>query len=410
MWRTPLLAALVVLCAASHARAQGTGHALEVTLDRAFALARARAPAPGVAAARVEEARGKLEGASAWLRENPAVEVGLGPRVAGTEGLAVEAEVRQVLELGGGRRARIDEARADISRALAGHDDALRRALHLAGAAFYRAIHAEERLALARRAEELASATARIAERRHRAGDVPLLHVNVAQANLARVRAEAQGAEAALAGAEGELRLALGLEAHTRVRVRGRLTDRARIEALVAAAGSRGERSDVRAAGHRLAQAQAQYREGRALLWPELGIGARYTQEEPGSAAVLGLVELRLPLFARGQGMRAEALARQRRLRLELAGTRRRVQVEAAAAREAYRREVAAVAALESAAPLLEQNEDLARRSYEKGELGLAELLLLRREALDTSVEFLGRQLDAALAGLELVAAVGGLP
>jgi hypothetical protein len=43
------------------------------------------------------------------------------------------------------------------------------------------------------------------------------------------------------------------------------------------------------------------------------------------------------------------------------------------------------------------------------GELGLADLLLVRREVLETQIDFLGRQLDAATTGIELEAAAGAL-
>jgi cobalt-zinc-cadmium efflux system outer membrane protein len=70
---------------------------------------------------------------------------------------------------------------------------------------------------------------------------------------------------------------------------------------------------------------------------------------------------------------------------------------------------VEALAELAATAPMQEQNEALARRSYEMGELGLADLLLVRREVLETQIDFLGRQFDAAIAGIELETATGAL-
>ena len=71
---------------------------------------------------------------------------------------------------------------------------------------------------------------------------------------------------------------------------------------------------------------------------------------------------------------------------------------------------LAAVEELEaSALPLLDENESLARRSYEAGEMGLAELLLVRRETLDTRREYLDRLRAAAVAAVDVLASAGGL-
>ena len=55
------------------------------------------------------------------------------------------------------------------------------------------------------------------------------------------------------------------------------------------------------------------------------------------------------------------------------------------------------------------ENESLARRSYEAGEMALAELLLVRGETLDTRREYLERLLEAALAAVDVEASAGAL-
>ena len=145
------------------------------------------------------------------------------------------------------------------------------------------------------------------------------------------------------------------------------------------------------------------------MRWPNLGLGVRYEREE-GADVGLGTLTLTLPVFEHGQGLRAEATARARRLRLELEADRRVVSVEVRTAFDVYGRRVDAALELErNAVPLLDENEALARRSYETGALGLAELLLVRREGLDTRKEYLERLLEAAIAGVELEASAGVL-
>jgi cobalt-zinc-cadmium efflux system outer membrane protein len=402
------LVAIVMLSAFARGRARAE-EPIEITLELALESARERSPEAGAARLGVEEALGGLEGASVLLRENPTLGVGLGPQLRGPSGVAAEAELSQSLELGSRRSARIDAARAGVDRAAATGEEVSRRAMREAGIAFYRVLHAQERVKLALRAEELADATRRISERRHEAGDVPVLHVAIARGALARARSERKALEATLAALQGELRILLGLDPKAAFRIKGDLSERSRFESTAASVGQPEERPDLRSLAADLRGAGADLRLGESLAWPNLGVGVKFTQEEVGSSAVLGMLSLTLPIFERGQGVRAQARARAQRLRFELDGGRQRVRIEADTALLVYRQRVEALSELEATARVQDQNESLARRSYEMGELGLSDLLLVRREVLETQVDFLGRQLDAAMAGIELEAATGAM-
>ena len=117
-----------------------------------------------------------------------------------------------------------------------------------------------------------------------------------------------------------------------------------------------------------------------------------------------------LPVFARGQGRQAESLARASRLRAELAAARRATAIELSTALDVYRRRVAAAEALaRTAVPLQDDNEAAARRAYDVGELGLVDLLAVRREVLETRQDSLDRSFEAAVAGIELQYRAGAL-
>jgi cobalt-zinc-cadmium efflux system outer membrane protein len=58
----------------------------------------------------------------------------------------------------------------------------------------------------------------------------------------------------------------------------------------------------------------------------------------------------------------------------------------------------------------LDENDELARRSWEAGAIDLLELLAVRRELLETRDAWLELQLDAAAARVRLQAAAGALP
>ena len=62
----------------------------------------------------------------------------------------------------------------------------------------------------------------------------------------------------------------------------------------------------------------------------------------------------------------------------------------------------AAVRELADNADRLTENEALARRSYEVGQIGLAELLLVRRETADARRQWLDSQLELAQSRADL--------
>jgi hypothetical protein len=54
------------------------------------------------------------------------------------------------------------------------------------------------------------------------------------------------------------------------------------------------------------------------------------------------------------------------------------------------------------AIPVLDENETLTARSFEVGQIGLPELLLIRREILETRSQYLTALMEAALARIDL--------
>jgi cobalt-zinc-cadmium efflux system outer membrane protein len=71
---------------------------------------------------------------------------------------------------------------------------------------------------------------------------------------------------------------------------------------------------------------------------------------------------------------------------------------------------LAAIRALEAdAIPGLDENERLTLRSFEVGQLGLPDLLLIRRETLEIRFAYLDALLEAALARIDLEASAGVL-
>jgi cobalt-zinc-cadmium efflux system outer membrane protein len=275
----------------------------------------------------------------------------------------------------------------------------MRLALRAAAGAYYRALHAGQRVQLLERAQEVAAGVHAVADRRYKAGDIAVLDVNIARASLARARADREAAEAERSLALGELKTLLVLDEE--VIVSGDLTTATDAD-LNRALESAAARPELRILEAAIGEADADLRLGASFSRPNYGVGARYAREE-GDQIVLGTMSLSLPIVAKGQELRASATARSARLRAELDAARTRIRLEVRSSFDAYQRRLTAVRTLNiEAIPGLDENDTLAARSFEAGQIGLTDLLLIRREILDTRFQYLDALLEAALARIDL--------
>jgi cobalt-zinc-cadmium efflux system outer membrane protein len=380
-----------------------------MTLDQALARARQRAPRVLAAQDQVREAQGRLTGASVLLQENPVVETMAGPRYsAGGDTTDYDVSIAQPLELGGRRAARIAGAQADVERETATSHNAVRQLLGDVSVAFTQGLAAQERVRIAEASSHIASELLQSMQRRFDAGDVPILNVNLAKTSAARVRAELRSAQAALVSAKGELRILLDMTADEPFTIVGDLKDRRRyqLDSLLARGG---DRPELQALAAEIREAQAQAKLGAGFRWPTVAPAVSFKRDQ-GDRVVQGGISFTLPLFNRGQELQAVGAARTSRLQRELDASRRAVTTEIHTAYEVYATQVTAVEELErDALPGLEENETLARRSFEEGEIGLPELLLIRREAFETKTVYVERLLDAAIAGVAIEVRAGVL-
>src|ERR1700752_172090 len=111
-------------------QASVAAQSVSLSLEQALARAREQAPAVLIARARIEEARGRLSGASVRFRDNPIIDIASGPRMTEAGNLIdLDVGFSQVFETGGQRAARIAGAEAGIARETAAAEEARRLAL-----------------------------------------------------------------------------------------------------------------------------------------------------------------------------------------------------------------------------------------------------------------------------------------
>lgn len=375
-----------------------------LTLEDALERARQSAPAIVAARMRIDEARGRVVGASLPFSSNPTVAVEAGRRSGAASSTDYGVEVGQELELPRRRHARVDAAQAGVMQEEQRARDVEREALRGVATVFLRAVEARERAEAAGSGQRLAAEALRIAERRYSAGDVAQLDVNLARTAVARSDAETRIANATLAGQVAQLQVLLAIAEP--VSVSGSLHDALPLVTaeLVAQAA---DRPDLRVLDAEIAEGEAELRLAGTMRWPDFGVRASYAKEE-GDRIVLGGVGVTLPLFQRGQEATAVANARLARLRAEREALARTIEAEVRGATATYDALRAAASEYErTVLPLIDENERLALESYEVGQIGLGDLLLVRREALDARRALIDQLIETRLAEIELRARAG---
>ena len=208
---------LLLLCTVAHGLLGGaslsradatTSSAREVPLAELLQFAERNAPAVQLAVQRRGYGEAARTAATPWLRHNPTLQVGVGPRLESGSGPGVDfvASLGQPVEVAGERGLRL-EAASRLGQRLDAETFAtrweVRREVRLA---YQTAVIARERAALAAKLARFGEEMRAIAERRRAAGDATGVDVRIAETDLALARQAALVAEQELRTAR--LRLA----------------------------------------------------------------------------------------------------------------------------------------------------------------------------------------------------------
>lgn len=400
-----LLLGAMLWTSSAMAQEQGAPR-IEITYERALALARDQAPRLVTARAHVREAESQVDAASVW-RFNPQVASAVGPRFGASDtSIDWSLGIQQWLEIGGQRSARIKAASADATANVARSEDTERLLLRDVSVAFVSVLYWEQRTRLAKENVRIAEAIKRVANQRHEVGDVGGLEESVAALAVVRARGEEDRSLASLTEAEGLLTAFLGVDANAELILRGELRQ---FGVSTESEPDLASRPDLRALRADIHQAEAEAEIGRRNQVPNLGIGASYSREESADI-VQGALTISIPIFDRGQGITAVAEARRDRHRAELSAAQARAGVEAKTAAAVAHRLREAAHRFEGGLSTLERTERLVAESYKAGAIPLGELLAVRRELVEAKRDYADLLLRAAVAHADLNAKRGTFP
>ena len=321
--RLRMLAAISILiwccsAAAEPLRSMAAGASVPIDLPSAIQLALAQ---PGLRGASHEIAASEAALDQAGRYPNPELDYLREGQQAGTRTTTVQ--IRQPIELGGKRRARV--ALAQESVAIARNEFAARRQEIRSNviAGYYAVLVAQERLQLARSLVELARRSVEVAGKRVAAGKIS--PVDETKARLAAVDASTE-----LSQASGELAIArtqfgalIGKPADSIALASDHPDLLPDVKPLATLLASVGDAAPVRRARGQLAAQVAQTAVERANRIPDLTISVgRQRDDEIGRRQTVLGVSVPLPLFNRNQGGLGAALRRTEKAQEELAAAR----------------------------------------------------------------------------------------
>lgn len=385
------------------AQAAGPAPLRALTLSEALALVDSANPALKSKQAQFAAAEGAQTDANALFASNPQLSVDQTRRSVPIAGQSQDkrrewsAGLSQTLEIAGQRGYRRQAASAALSALRAEIEDTRRIARTAVSERFHRLLALQQRVALEVEAVKLFDDTAAAIQKRRAAGEDTKLDANIATVEAERARNQLALAEEQLLDARSELAATLQLAPASLPQAVGELTLPQQGLTLGDLMASVEAQPKLRALREHENSATSKLKLAQAGVNPDVTVGLNVGREGPGDARerlTTLTVSVALPLFKRNASAIGQA-------RSDLS----QLQIERETALRDTRASVSSLwlklASLESRVkrlqgsmlPALADNQQLSVKSQRAGQIGLLELIVVNRQALDAR-----RDLNDALA------------
>lgn len=391
-------------------------HATAAPLTLAQVLDRASEASPGVLARLAQRAavEGARQEAGALFYNNPQLALERSRRTlpAAPGQREWSLGLSQTFETGGQQGHRRALGDAGQSAWQADLDDARRSARTDAAQAFFRVLALQQRMALDEEALRTFDSTAAAVAKRRQAGEDTRLDANVAAVEAGRARNQLAQSREALADARGDLATLLRLPTAQAPEVSGDLAEGALRPVVLADVLTAVEAQPrLRAAAAREAGAAARLRLEQASRYPDLTVGLSSGREGASDArerVSTVSVSLPLPLFRRNEAAIGQALAERDQARLDHESAQREARAQAHALSVRVSSLQDRVQRLQQQVlPALLDNQQLSIKSQRAGQIGLLELIVVQRQALDGRRDLVDALLELQTARLALEALAG---
>lgn len=385
-----------------------------LTLDEAWRLAEAANPALKTKQAQLAAAEGVRTDAAALLYNNPQLALENTRRSVPQADRRSEwrAGISQTFEVAGQRGHRLAASEAALMALRAEIEDA-RRQLHVEVAlAFYRVLALQQRAEVEDEALKLFESTATAVQKRRIAGEDTKLDANVAAVEAERARNQLVIAREQLLEARAELATRLQLPPGAAPRAAGDLAAKATtsytLEALLSVIEAQPR---LRALSARKDGANARLQLERAGRYPDFTVGLNLGREGSSDARerlTTLSVSVPLPLFKRNGAGIGQASSELSQARIEREAAARDLRAQVYTLWDKVQSQQARVRRLQDAVlPALADNQQLSVKSQRAGQIGLLELIVVNRQALDARRDLIDALGDLQAARHTLEAAAG---
>jgi cobalt-zinc-cadmium efflux system outer membrane protein len=395
---------------AAHAQSTAT-----LTLEQALKLAEQNSPALLTAQAEVQALEAQANEAGAWLWNNPELSGGVDRRRIPDSGNVREwnVELAQTFELAGQPRHRRESASQQLAAARALYEETRLRLRTAVTQTFAGVLALEQRLAMEEALLKLIDELSAIVQKRFKAGEDTRLQANLAAVEADRARNDLGRLREELIEARRALAAELQLPPDALPRAKGDLAGAAPPYTLEELLQRIGERPLLRSLQHRENAARSRLSLEQAAAYPDVTVGVSAGREAPEAQReeIVGLsVSVPLPLFKRNRAAIGRAGAELTQARVDRAVTERDTRAAVFALWQRLQSAQARVRLLsEATVPRLEENQRLARRSFEVGQIGIAEVLLATRQLIELRRDAIEAQAQLAVMRAELEQAAGWL-
>lgn len=313
-------------------------------------------------------------------------------------------QLSQPIELGGKRAARIELAERSRAVARADLDARLAEVRAATVQAFFEALVAQERVALARESLRVATNALDAASRRVIAGKVAPTEETRAGVAQATARIELSQAEAERAASLHVLTALMGVADDAVTALDGRPDVLPQPPANDVLADRLARSPTLRRAQLEARRLGAAYELERARRIPDVtvSLGARRAQELGRTQAVIGL-SIPLPIFSTNQGAQLEALRRRDAAEAQAQAEALRLRAEVLQAADQLRGRRREIEALQrEVLPGAESAFEAAARGFELGKFGFLDVLDAQRTLLQARAQYLRALSEAHRASADL--------
>ena len=392
--------------------------AAPLTLDEAWRLAVTANPTLRAKQAQLAAAEGQRADAAAPLYNNPQLSLESTRRNVPQSGLPAErrsewsAGLSQTFEVGGQAGHRRDASEAALTALQADIEDSRQWLQAEVAQAHYRVLAQQQRVELEEEALKLFDSTAAAVQKRRAAGEDTKLDANVAAVEAERARNQLALAKEQLLDARAALATLLQLPPEQAPLVVGDLSDQAHARITLAELLSAIDAQPrLRALAARQDSARSRLSLEQASRYPDVTVGLALGREGPGDARerlTTLSVSVPLPLFKRNAAGVGQASTdwRQAGIEREVAARDLRAQAHTQWARlQSLQARVQRLQTL--VLPALLDNQQLSLKSQRAGQIGLLELIVVNRQALDARRDLIDALADTQSARVALLALAG---